>query len=321
MVTDLVTLMYDNLDFKLKQDEMGRVDFLNETTRYINVTGEHTFENGTVISGNLNGYKVSVSENGVNLTDGSLCKYYLGDNFQTLGRGDTKRAIEQLSDTLHLHINKATVTRIDVAQNFIVRQPIENYFNHLGELAHYKRCPMLNDGSLYYFNHKSTVIFYDKVREQRAKGQPIPELYRDRNTFRYETRYKQRLSATFGVERVTGALLYNETFYIDIMNRWKATYQAIKKINDISLNFGVMTTKQELYKMGLLSLIEQQGGQLSMLEQIDEAQKRGDLTRKQAYDLRLAVNDACKVKQGLTIKNVAIDELDKKVKEAARFYR
>lgn len=313
--------MYDNLNFRIRKSDAGRVDFLSETPCYFNVTGEHLFEGGTVITGNLDGYKITVSDNGVNLTEGSLCKYYLGDNFKTLGRGDTERAIEKLSDTLHLHVKNATVTRLDIAQNFIVKQPIENYFNHLGELSYYKRCPMVNDGSLYYFNHKNTVIFYDKVREQKAKGEPIPELYQSRYTLRYETRYLHRLPAVFKVDRVTGSMLYDEAFYINQINRWANTYQSIKKINDVSINFGIMTSKQELYKMGVVSLIEQQGGQLAVLEQITEAQKRGDITKKQAYDLRQAINDACKIKEGLTVPNDAIEELNKKIKEAVRFYR
>ena len=45
----------------------------------------------------------------------------LESNFKTLGHAETKKAIEQLSDTLHLPIEKAIVTRLDIAQNFIVK--------------------------------------------------------------------------------------------------------------------------------------------------------------------------------------------------------
>ena len=83
-------------------NEVKGVDFLSETPQYFDVTGQHCFNGANVITGNLKGFRISVSERGVNLKDGSLCKYYLGDNFQTLGRGDTKQAIEMLSDTLHL---------------------------------------------------------------------------------------------------------------------------------------------------------------------------------------------------------------------------
>ena len=82
-----------------------------------------------------------------------------------------------------------------------------------------------------------------------------------------------------------------------------------------------MKTKQDLYKMGVLSLIEQVGGQINMIDQVAEAQKQGILTRKPAYDIRQVINDACNLKNGLTMKNEAIAELDKKVNEAVRFYR
>ena len=88
---------------------------------------------------------------GVNLKDGSLCKYYLGDNFQTLGRGDTKQAIEMLSDTLHLPLHKATVTRIDIAQNYIVKHPTSVYFNHLGNCMFNER--LVQPDGLYYKIH------------------------------------------------------------------------------------------------------------------------------------------------------------------------
>jgi hypothetical protein len=45
------------------------------------------------------------------------------------------------------------------------------------------------------------------------------------------------------------------------------------------------------------------------------------LTRKQAYDLRSAINEASKLQAGLTEPNEAIKELDKKISEAVRFYR
>ena len=110
-------------------------------------------------------------------------------------------------------------------------------------------------------------------------------------------------------------------FYIKIINRWRDNYKAINKINDISLNFQAMKTKQQLYKMGVLSLIEKEGGQNKMIEQINNAQKRGELTKKQAFDLRAAINDACKIEEGFTMQNEAIKELDEKVKTAVRYYR
>ena len=58
-----------------------------------------------------------------------------------------------------------------------------------------------------------------------------------------------------------------------------------------------------------------------MMNQITEAQQQGKLNRKQAFDLRQAIKEACAVKDGLVVENEAIAELNKKVIEAVRFYR
>ena len=130
-----------------------------------------------------------------------------------------------------------------------------------------------------------------------------------------------RLPHLLGVAQVTGAMLYDERFYISLLNRWREAYQAIRKINEITLNFQAMKTKRDLQKMGILALVEQWGGEVETIAHINEAQKRGDLTAKQAFDLRQGVKDACKVKDGLTATSEAISELDKKIAEAIRFYR
>ena len=311
--------MYDTVFLRLTQAEVSEVDFLKEIPCFLEDVGEHNYSGFPFITGSLNGLKVTANRTQLKVKDGSLCKYLLGDNFQTMGRSDTQRAIEKLSDTLHLPMSKAVVTRMDIAQNFIVKHPPQVYLNHLGTLRYASR--LQEPSGLYYSLNGGRLCFYDKNREQKSKREEIPDLYSGKNVLRYERRYTQRIAAKFGVVEVTGEMLYNEAFYIAALNRWKADYQAIQKINDITLNFQAMKTKQELYKMGILSLTEQAGGQVEMIKQINEAQQRGELTKKQAYDLRVAVNEACQLKEGLTAPNEAIQELDKKVAEAVRFYR
>lgn len=256
--------MYDTVNFRLLRSEAGGVDFLAETSCYLENVGEHNYNGELVITGSLKGLKISLNRYQMKIKDGSLCKWHLGNNFQTLGRGDTQRAIENLSDTLHIPMSKATVTRLDIAQNFITRHPPEVYLNHLGILKYATRLQEPN--GVYYSKTGGRLCFYDKNREQKNNREPIPELYEGRNVLRYEQRYTNRIASQLKVCEVTGAKLYDEAFYIDILNRWKDTYKAIQKINDVSLNFQAMKSKQQLYKMGVLSLIEQAGGQLQMIE-------------------------------------------------------
>jgi hypothetical protein len=219
-VTKEVKKMYDNIDFKLRNTDVSNIDFLSETPCYFDVSGEHCFNGETVITGKLDNYTITVNRGGVNIKNGSICKYYLGDNFKTLGRSDIKQAIERLSDTLHLPVKEAQITRLDIAQNFIVKQPVQVYYNHFGELKHGSRSPVTLNGkieTLYYYQSNGLLVFYDKIKEQQAKKQPIPELYQNISVLRYEQRYKGRLSKSFNVERVTAEMLFDEAFYIKVI--------------------------------------------------------------------------------------------------------
>ena len=140
--------MFDSVNFKLTRSDYDRADFLSEVPCYITDVSEHHFQNGVVFTGSLGNLKVSCNEYQIKVKDGSLCKWYLGDNLQTMGRKDTERAVEKLSDLLHLPMDKAQVTRIDVSQNFIMKHPPSVYLNHLGVLKGATRLEEPN--TLYY---------------------------------------------------------------------------------------------------------------------------------------------------------------------------
>jgi hypothetical protein len=148
----------------------------------------------------------------------------------------------------------------------------------------------------------------------------IPKRYQKDNWLRYEQRYKGKFSKVFGLSPITVSMLYDKTFYENIVRKWREDYQAIQKINDISLNFEEVRGKRDLYTMGTLSLIEQQGGLLAFLSQIKEAQQMGLFNKKQAFDIRKIVNDSCMLKTGFTVQNECIIELDEKIDEAVDYY-
>ena len=81
----------------------------------------------------------------------------------------------------------------------------------------------------------------------------------------------------------------------------------------------MVKTKKDQANQALLFYVTQRGGELTVVNEIREAYKKGELTKKQAHDLRQQVEAACK-SDVLTSSSDVIQELDKKVKEAARFY-
>ncbi len=307
--------MYDNLDMALTKEQIPGKGFLNTIPQYLtSVSNEGNNQFGEYVTGYLDNLKVSISDNRVKVSDSSLCKYLLGDNFKTLTRGDTKRAIDKISDNLHLPFHLSNITRIDFANNLIMQFPEEIYYPYLGEAQYYKRLPQPN--GLYYNNQLRQLVFYGKEYEQKVKRQPIPELYKNRNVLRYEIRFKKQLRQQFKKPEITAGLLTDKAFYNVLVNRWKGEYLAIQKINSKLINMKPTGSKKELSEnLALYTILEL--GQPQVLSKVKEWQISGDISKKQAYDLRTFIKQLAKTptdEKG----NDLINELNKKVKEAAR---
>lgn len=307
--------MYDNLELTVKKEQSHGTDFLLTIPQYLTTVSNHGVNQfGEYFTGYLESLKVSISENRVKISDSSLCKYYLGDNFKTLTKGDTKRAIEKISESLHLPFQLANVTRIDFAKNLIMQFDEKIYYPYLGEAQYYNRLEQNN--GLYYNNQLRQLLFYGKEYEQKIKRQPIPELYKNRNVLRFELRFKKKLRQQLNKPEITANLLYDEAFYSSLVTRWKNEYLAIQKINSKLISMKATGSTKELAEnLALYTILEL--GQPQVLNRVKEWQVSGDITKKQAYDLRTFIKHLSKTpidEKG----NDLINELNRKVKEAAR---
>lgn len=311
--------MYDNIDFILRKENCPGVDFLATIPQYLSSSGiAHGVDRfgQKYVSGYYENFCIKVTEPRIKIYKGSLCKYFLGDNFKTLSRSDSMRAVEKMSDELHIPVDLANITRIDAAQNLIVQHPERAYYSLLGEAQYYERAPKGN--GLYYNNNLRTLVFYGKEHEQKVKGQPIPELYRERHIIRYEMRYKERLAKQFNRPEIIAATLYDELFYTEIVNRWRDEYRAIKKNKSNLFNMKPTgSTKELLANLALIAILEM--GQPNVLNIVKIWQEGGEISRKQAYDLRTAINSLSNCPKGEAGSELII-ELDRKIKEAAQFH-
>jgi len=309
--------MYDNLELTITRKQSPGTDFLQTIPQHLSIVSNHGENHfGKYVTGYLDSLKVSIKESRVKIYDCSLCKYYLGDNFKTLTRGDTKRAIDKISDSLHLPFHLANVTRIDFAKNLIMQYDEKIYYPYLGEAQYYKR--LEENNGLYYDNQLRQLLFYGKEYEQRIKRQPIPELYKGRNILRYEMRLRKRLRKQLNQTEITAGLLYDEVFYGNLVNRWKNEYLAIQKINS-KLNSMKPTGSKKKFAENMTLYYILELGQPQVLNKVKEWQESGKISKKQAYDLRTFIKQLSKTpidEKG----NDLINELNQKVKEAALYW-
>jgi hypothetical protein len=287
-------------------------------------TSKETGETST--SGNFKNLKIYIGDYGVS-AQGSLCKYYLNDNWETLGRKDTKFAIEKLSDDLHLDINKAKVTRADFGTNIILKNSPSEYYYYLGELPRYRR-DTLTAYTLYFRNRTNTLCFYDKTEEQLKAKNEIPAFYKNNNVLRYEIRCLSNICKTLNQKQVTGETLYNEDFYIAIFKLWKKKYNHIHKEQKENKQLEIMKTIKT--KKGLNDLLSYGGilyyGEEQIKEIIKTRQRNGELTKKQAFDLRATIRQAIERQNKLLAESnnnevSMIEELNNKIERISKYYR
>ena len=309
--------MYDNLDLTLYKEATPDINLLETIPQYLTeYTRSGTSKFGEDVNGYLGSLKVSVKENRVKIYDSSICKFWFGNNFKTLGKGDTKQAIQKISDNLHLPFHLANVTRIDFSQNFIMQYPEKLYYPYLGEAQYYNRLEQNN--GLYFNNKLRQKLFYGKVHEQKEKRQPIPGIYKNRNVLRYELRFIKRLKEQFNRSEITAGLVYDEDFYRQLIKRWKNEYLAIQKINSKLTSMIPTGSKKEFIEnLALFTVLEM--GQSHVLHKVKEWQGSEQISKKKAYDLRNSIKQLSKKTFNET-GNELINELNKKVKEAARNY-
>lgn len=182
-------------------------------------------------TGNIGNCKVTVSELGVSIK-GSVAGFYYPANTLTVSRQEARHAIEKLSDTLHLDLFKASVSRVDVSTSFLMQDKPQAYFDVLGGLSYFYRQPV-GRTTLYYHrgaSDRQTLCFYDKEREVTCKREALPQVYADcGNVLRYEARINGRVANQLNEREVTGATLCDGSFFRKVGTFWADSYQRINK--------------------------------------------------------------------------------------------
>jgi len=232
--------MYDTVRFWFKRGEV--------CPRYVlsllpDVRKHYDRNNRVFYYGTFRNFVVTVSDFGVFL-HGSLAKYYLGNNIDTLKFHEVEIAIENLSQEFGADLSTASVTRIDFSTVIFTNQPPIRYYKFLGKSGRYRRRLDSSGLTLYYNLKRRRLVFYDKTAEAQTKGVDIPTQFVGQNLFRYEMRFLGRLKQQLRLSYdVMGATLYDHDFYRRLVQRWHNEFMKISKINIMTTN-RIKTPKQ-----------------------------------------------------------------------------
>jgi hypothetical protein len=229
--------MYDTINSWINRVEAGD---LSASTRCLTnakeIVSKDTGEVWT--TGQLENMKVTVSMAGVSIK-GSLSKFLLPDNTYTLNRHQAKEAIEKLSDLLHLPLEFARITRIDISANMIIQYEALKYYEILGACPYFNRVQQTLNTLYYHGGNRDlqrTMVFYNKAREVSDRNGIIPDVFTDENLLRYESRWITRLPRQLKENEVMGRTLYDERFYSKVIDLWADNYFRIEKKRIINMD-------------------------------------------------------------------------------------
>ena len=307
--------MYDTLHLKLSKEEAGG-NLLHCLPYLTNVAETYKEDGQTYRTGYANNCKVSISDHKLSIK-GSLAKFYFGNNLHTLSINDSKLAFEMMADTLHLPIQKATISRVDVGMNLLTNCKPELYYPYLGQSSYYKR--LSQPRSISYQNNLRNKKFYNKIAESKSRGATIPTIYQGKNILRYEVCYIQRLYKQFNQALITPRTLTDDWFYMNLLDRYVKEYESIKKIGIPKMDKKKMRTPKGFWEQ-VSTLAIPLLGQENLLNLLEEMKaEKGFSTDRNYYRIRDEINK----RAGQTLKEQPelIQELNMKIAQVKESYR
>lgn len=308
--------MIDNIKLSLPRcrdmpDISGYLDNGNENCSM--KTGEVS------VYGNVENIKVTQYFGGYSI-QGSLHKFLYGNNVCQLTRKEVGLAIEKLSDRLHLPLDDADITKIEVGANICLAKQHTAYTRLLGDMPRMQRVSMAD--SLYYQGsgrvYPRQYYFYDKVAEVKKHGGTMPQGLEAANMMRYEMRLNGRLPFQLSIPEFKGSTLQDRVVYQELINRWLNGYLSIHKLvnmEDEHLKKGMSV--KEAQEVFIAQQIAKGGS--SMIDEFIAKLKQNECFDNRLYYNRVKSNlQKLASKTKLSVDNGDIEELTAKVKQIAQ---
>lgn len=288
--------------------------FINESRK--------TKDDGFTITFNLSNFVITIKfdydENALKLFfNGSLPKFYFGNNLAQLDCDTTKEAIQMLSDNLNIEMNKATLTRIDYGFNFILKHSVHRYTSCLVSYPRLINQRYKESISFISKSGSKSLKFYDKTKEiknsHKTVIKSIPEIYHNQNVLRYEIQLLRLLKNRLILDSVQVKDLYNDTVQKRLMFLWLEGYQ---KVNKLSLGLDPLYLLNE--HNGLLKYLSYHGvdkiGYDAIVSNISDLKFDVKNPSVKCSKMKATVNELLRDVKEQTLDENLVVEMDDKIK-------
>ena len=298
---DTINMYYNILDNPAPSVEK-LFEHCNNKSEHYNVNNDSSYAQG-----DLKNMKVTLNEASISVK-GSLCKYFYGNNIDTLNLTNTREALNQISADLSIDIHKASVSRIDFSTNIVTDFTPTIYYPYLGQLSRFER---YEQPSAIYYNQKAKrLLFYDKIEEAKNKGMTIPKQHIGDNLLRYELVLNKGISRYLKYNGLYALDLGSEELFKKLLHLWYSYYQQIqkhsKKLNPMEDKIiNPSTFKNEMYN----ALVRKNPDEFYKMVAELKAKKK---FKHPEYYSRINA-EIRKIQKTQVVDNELMDELNKKI--------
>lgn len=178
----------------------------------------------------LRNLRIKIFDNGVHI-NGSLTKYIAGTNLYTPSYFEIKEALLEIGETLKVDIREGTISKIDIANNFRMNEPVPLYLNDIWT------CPRTKlmfyfDESITFRNYSLSLKFYDKLKQMMKKNKMdfLGTNYGDIYMLRIELSIKKNITKRFGKKQIMVEKLFNQQFYFQLIDEWLKYINRVKRV-------------------------------------------------------------------------------------------
>ena len=121
--------MIDTIFLEIKERELDvPISFKEEVSCRIDIN--ERFSNDEKIVGHLKNMLIEINGSTLKIR-GSLSKWYEGNNVYGMAFEKVKKVIRELGNALGVPLERAKITRLDIADSFNMKYKAELYIDHL----------------------------------------------------------------------------------------------------------------------------------------------------------------------------------------------
>ena len=271
--------MYDKIKISLKAEP--------STKNYLTHLGVHLFKNSDCefYTGKIGTLKVRINGEYKMTIEGSLSKYYLGNNIDLFHTDKIDSAFDKLSQEINLDLKTAVVSSLEFGRCFNMNEPIPYYLEELGDSKNYKECGRYSS-SLTYRKTNRKLLIYDKIKEMKSKRQKIPSHITHPYILRIENAYLNNVSNQLKENTITVQTLKNQGFQEKLLKLLFDDYSSISDKNIFRIRKGFEPKNPSELKIMLMQLgIKQIGGALKCKREVDRI--RNNMIKNKKYNMSM----------------------------------